>query len=88
MEGNNSTESLEIDVDVETDILDFENAPDYIEGDYRQLLRIYLPPFAPVMNNGYPWYNRPPVNWKIIVELNHLLSKKNGVYCWWYDTFF
>ena len=87
MEGNNSTESLERDVDIETDIIDFENAPDYIEGDYRQLLRdLSSQPFAPGMNDGYPWYNRPPVNWKIIVELNHLLSK-NGVYCWWYDTF-
>ena len=87
MEGNNSTESLERDIDVENDILDFENAPDYIEGDYRQLLRdLSSPPFAPGMNDGLPWYNRPPVNWKIIVELNNLL-RKDSVYCWWYDTF-
>lgn len=86
MEGN-STESLERDLDIETDILDFENAPDYIEGDYRQLLRdLSSPPFAQIANDGYPWYGRPPVNWKIIVELNHLLNK-NGIYCWWYDTF-
>jgi len=85
MEG--STESLERDIDIETDILDFENAPDYIEGDYRQLLRdLSSHPFAPGMNDDWPWYNRPPVNWGIIVELNRLLSK-NGVYSWWYDRF-
>lgn len=77
MEGNDSTESLERDLDIENDILDFEDAPDYIEGEYRQLLRdLSSPPLG--------W--ELAINWKILVELNRLLSK-NGIYCWWYDRF-
>lgn len=79
-----STESLSsIDgFDIEKDIIDFENAPDYVDMEYIQLLR----DLQVRGNRGYPLLDRPPVNWKIIVELNYLLSK-NSVSCWWYDEF-
>ncbi len=79
-----STESISsIDgFDIEKDIIDFENAPDYVDMEYIQLLR----DLQVRANRGYPLLDRPPVNWKIIVELNYLLSK-NSVSCWWYDEF-
>ena len=79
-----STESLSsIDgFDIEKDIIDFENAPDYVDMEYIQLLR----DLQVRGNRGYPLLDRPPVNWKIIVELNYLLSK-NSISCWWYDEF-
>lgn len=85
-----STESLSSTdgFDIEKDIIDFENAASSsawrvrVDIEYKQLLRdLQVSGYHP-----YPLLDRPPVNWKVIVELNYLLSK-NSVSCWWYDEF-